>query len=156
MLLSIQELLHTSNKGLSASSSSKTNVLTIPAVSHKPGINSNKQSLNLALWIYLSTQCATRPCSYLDFSFFSMKAGEVLKFQTVLKVDLNFRFFRGGGRTAATSKMELETVNYYHKALHLGYCSSPRSTSVLLLKTDSILLVFMPLKPPLIPRNKKS
>ena len=25
---------------------------------------------------------------------------------------------------------ELEAVNYYHKALHLGCCSSPRSTAV--------------------------
>ena len=39
---------------------------------------------------------------------------------------------RGGSRAAATSKMEcfrLEAVNYYHKALHLGCCSSPRSAS---------------------------
>ena len=44
---------------------------------------------------------------------------------------------RGGSRAAATSKMErfviivngLAVVNYYHKALHLGYCSSPRSAS---------------------------
>ena len=32
---------------------------------------------------------------------------------------------RGVSRAAATSKME--AVNYYHKALHRGYCSSPRS-----------------------------
>ena len=45
--------------------------------------------------------------------------------------------FRGGSRTAATSKVELfviivkrlEAVNYYHKELHLGCCSSPRSAS---------------------------
>ena len=42
---------------------------------------------------------------------------------------------RGGSRTAATSKIELfmiikkEAVNYYHKVLHLGCCSSPRSVS---------------------------
>ena len=42
---------------------------------------------------------------------------------------------KGKSRTAATSKMELfviivlPAVNYYHKVLHLGYCSSPRSTS---------------------------
>ena len=48
---------------------------------------------------------------------------------------------RGRCRTAATSKMErfviivngLEhfviIVNYYHKVLHLGCCSSPRSAS---------------------------
>ena len=38
---------------------------------------------------------------------------------------------RGGSRTAATSKMEcfVITVNYYHKVLHLGCCSSPRSDS---------------------------
>ena len=43
---------------------------------------------------------------------------------------------RGGSRTTATSKMErfviivrLPAVNYYHKALHLGCCSSPRSAS---------------------------
>ena len=42
---------------------------------------------------------------------------------------------RGGSRATATSKMErfgaLEAVNYYHKLLHLGYCSSPRSASEL-------------------------
>ena len=37
--------------------------------------------------------------------------------------------FRGASRTAATYKMEREAVNYYHKALHLGCCSSPRSAS---------------------------
>ena len=46
---------------------------------------------------------------------------------------------RGGSRAAATSKMErfviivngfqLPAVNYYHKALHLGCYSSPRSAS---------------------------
>ena len=36
---------------------------------------------------------------------------------------------RDGSRTAATSKMKLEAVNYYHKVLHSGYCSSPRSAS---------------------------
>ena len=37
---------------------------------------------------------------------------------------------RGGSRAAATSKMErLEAVNYYHKVLHLGCCSIPRSAS---------------------------
>ena len=45
-------------------------------------------------------------------------------------------YIRGGSRTAATSKMERfviivnGAVNYYHKALHLGCCSSPRSVSV--------------------------
>ena len=37
--------------------------------------------------------------------------------------------FRRASRTAATYKMEREAVNYYHKALHLGCCSSPRSAS---------------------------
>ena len=49
-----------------------------------------------------------------------------------------FRYLaRGGSRAAATSRMEsfviivkrLPAVNYYYKVLHLGYCSSPRSTS---------------------------
>ena len=35
--------------------------------------------------------------------------------------------FRGGSRTAATSKVE--AVNYYHKVLYLGIFSSPRSAS---------------------------
>ena len=36
----------------------------------------------------------------------------------------------GGSRAAAISKMErLEVVNYYHKALNLGCCSSLRSAS---------------------------
>ena len=45
---------------------------------------------------------------------------------------------RGWSRTAATSKMKpfviivngYKLVNYYHKALRLGCCSSPRSASV--------------------------
>ena len=39
---------------------------------------------------------------------------------------------RGGCRTAGTSKNGAlcdKAVNYYHKELHLGCCSSPRSTS---------------------------
>ena len=38
---------------------------------------------------------------------------------------------RGGSRAAATFKMErfMIIVNYYHKVLHLGCCSSPRSAS---------------------------
>ena len=40
---------------------------------------------------------------------------------------------RDESRTAATSKMErfvMEAVNYYHKVLHLRFCSSPRPASV--------------------------
>ena len=52
---------------------------------------------------------------------------EVLIFQNVSRT-------RGGSRTAATYKMErfviiAAAVNYYHKALHLGCCSSPRPAS---------------------------
>ena len=39
---------------------------------------------------------------------------------------------RGGSRAAAISKMECFVIivnNYYHKALHLGCCSSPRCAS---------------------------
>ena len=41
---------------------------------------------------------------------------------------------KGGSRTATTSKMErflliVNGFNYYHKALHFGCCSSPRSAS---------------------------
>ena len=49
---------------------------------------------------------------------------------------------RGGSRDGAISKMErfgiivngfqLSAVTYYHKALHLGCCSSPRSASEML------------------------
>ena len=48
----------------------------------------------------------------------------------------NISVFRDGCRTAATSKIERSVIivngwkpNYYQKALHLGSCSSPRSTS---------------------------
>ena len=66
-------------------------------------------------------------------------------------------------RSAATSKMEcfviivngfqpitisqstpswmLPAVNYYHKALHLGCCSSPRSASVSFIKYINFLVV---------------
>ena len=53
---------------------------------------------------------------------------------------------RGGSRTATTSKMEHFVIivngllNYYHKVLHLGCCSSPRSASgYSLLKADDVL-----------------
>ena len=36
---------------------------------------------------------------------------------------------RGGSMAAVTSKLELPAVNYYHKELHLGRCSSPISAS---------------------------
>ena len=43
---------------------------------------------------------------------------------------------RGGSRAALISKIERcviivngSAVNYYHKALYLGYCSIPRSAS---------------------------
>ena len=46
----------------------------------------------------------------------------------------NRRVIRDGSRAAVTSKMEcfviiVPAVNCYHKALHLGCCSSPRSAS---------------------------
>ena len=47
---------------------------------------------------------------------------------------------RGGSRTAATFKMErFVIVNYYHKALPLGCCSSPRSASAYLVKRNIYL-----------------
>ena len=53
--------------------------------------------------------------------------------------------FRGGSRTAATSKTErfviiineLIAVDYYHKGLHLGCCSSPRSACAFDLASDT-------------------
>ena len=47
------------------------------------------------------------------------------------------KIIRGGSRTAATSK--LSAVNYYHKMLHLGWCSSPnpRLRSFLLTNTPA-------------------
>ena len=62
---------------------------------------------------------------------------QLLKFLIYLIVaDLLYRF-RGGFRAAATTKMELFMIlvngfhgfYYYHKALHLGYCSRPGSAS---------------------------
>ena len=51
--------------------------------------------------------------------------------------------YRGGSRTAATSKMEhfVIIVNYYHKVLHLGCCSSPRSASDVNLSTNSSITI---------------
>ena len=59
--------------------------------------------------------------------------------------------FRDGSRTAAASKMErfviivngfqLQAVNYYHEALHLRCCSSPRSVSDIARLTLSIFNV---------------
>ena len=50
---------------------------------------------------------------------------------------LLFPIVRGGSRAAATSKMErfviiangFQPLTIYHKVLHLGCCSSPRSAS---------------------------
>ena len=36
----------------------------------------------------------------------------------------------------------MEAVNYYHKALHLGYCSSPRSSDEA--KVEQIILLLQP------------
>ena len=54
----------------------------------------------------------------------------------LLTFPLEKRKLRGGSRTAATSKMELFViiVNYYHKVLHLGCCSSPISASETMLE----------------------
>ena len=52
------------------------------------------------------------------------------------EVEKNKKQIRAGSRTTATSKMEHFVIivngwkpNYYHKELHLGCCSSPRSAS---------------------------
>ena len=51
------------------------------------------------------------------------------------KYDCDSSIFRGGSKTAVTSKMARFViivnafVNYYHKALHLGCCNSLRSAS---------------------------
>ena len=60
---------------------------------------------------------------------------------------IGFEFqFRGGSRTAATSKNErFVIINYYHKALHLGCCSSPRSASAVHQKLYILLRVKQPL-----------
>ena len=54
---------------------------------------------------------------------------EVIKFTALIVIYFAATSFKGGSRAAATSKMErfVIIVNYYHKALHLGCCSSPRS-----------------------------
>ena len=83
MLFFIQELSHASNKALPASPSSESNMSRPFQLSHSPGIGSSKQSLYLVLWMYLSTPCATRTCSYTGFRSYSMKMGEVLEVQTV-------------------------------------------------------------------------
>ena len=60
---------------------------------------------------------------------------EFLKSTLISRVNevLTFGQGRGGGsRIAATSKMEFFVIilcDYYHKQLHLGWCSSPRSAS---------------------------
>ena len=62
---------------------------------------------------------------------------QLLKFLIYLIVANLLYRFRCGFRTAATSKMELFMIlvngfhafDYYHKVLHLGYCSRPGSAS---------------------------
>ena len=56
-----------------------------------------------------------------------------------LAKDYYLHICRGGSRTAATCKMErfVIIVNYYHKALHLARCSSPRSASAFALFRNS-------------------
>ena len=65
-------------------------------------------------------------CSALQKTQSSKKSISWL-FITKIVIDTD----RSGSRAAATSKMELfvTTVHYYHKVLHLGCCSSPRSAS---------------------------
>ena len=64
VLFSIQELSHVSNKALPASPFSENNISWPFLLSHNSGIDSNKQFLNLVLWMHLSTPCATKTCSY--------------------------------------------------------------------------------------------
>ena len=54
-------------------------------------------------------------------------------------------FTRGGYRAAATSKMErlVIIVNYCHKAVDLGPCSSPRSASVYSFTKVSLSLILI-------------
>ena len=70
--------------------------------------------------------------TFLDMSCFMMRRVKLWhEFRICLVL------VRGGSRTVASSKMErfviivngfqLPAVNYYHKALHLGCCGSPRS-----------------------------
>ena len=65
---------------------------------------------------------------YTDYLQWLFLCSQILPFYLLSILIL----FRGGSRAAATSKMEcfVIIVNYYHKALHLGCCSSPRSASV--------------------------
>ena len=63
ILFSSQKLSPVSNKVLPVSPSSESNFTRPFLFSHNPGIDSNKQSLNLVQWIYLSTLRATRTCS---------------------------------------------------------------------------------------------
>ena len=63
ILFSSQKLSPVSNKVLPVSPSSESNFTRPFLLSHNPRIDSNKQSLNLVLWIYLSTLRATRTYS---------------------------------------------------------------------------------------------
>ena len=62
-------------------------------------------------------------------------AASVSSFQ-VIWLDQISPVTKGGCRTAATSK--IPAVNYYHKALHLGCCSSPRSAFGNNIKSNAI------------------
>ena len=58
---------------------------------------------------------------------------------------INF-LFRSGSKAAATFKIEgfviiVEAVNYYHKVLHLGCWSSPRSACSICNQISSFLLM---------------
>ena len=63
----------------------------------------------------------------LLFTNFARSFILVFDFWTYLFLSSECISVKGGSRTAATSKMERF---YYHKGLHLGCCSSPRSASV--------------------------
>ena len=83
MLFSIQELSKVSDKALPAPPSSESKMSQQVLFSENQGTDSNKQYLNIVLWMYLFTPCATRTCSRRDFGFFSMKTGEVSEVRAV-------------------------------------------------------------------------
>ena len=105
---------------------------TVNPISHEVGVNltpilllsKNVHHINLTHYLVFFLIIKTLSTFYLG-SIFS----QILGNQAHGSGDITDR---GGSRTAATSKMERFVIivnGYYHKVLHLGCCSSPRSTS---------------------------
>ena len=96
----------------------------------------------LVIFFGLTSFIVSSTCFFCFFVCFFLVQSPVITISFFSTVSRS----RGGSRTAATFTMEgfVEAVNYYHKVLHLGCCSSPRSTSEINIQCKTIICINSP------------